>query len=425
MRTSHVFGVLTSTVLTLVSRQALGVTGTMQIVAVNDAAIDPTDHVVIAPDDFVTVEFYLSGWNDDRDGSRLDTYQVAIDGRSSYRSGTVGQLEPRGWEIPWPRYCSQSGECVSERPVCSFLSQTCECVVDETCPQAYPSCVLGICQGPTHDESSGTFIDRARTDFVHFAMNPISAVRFAQRTLLPAWGSLAFVSPGPLDSGETHYLGTHILRASADACGTFTVAANSLETFVLLRVPGEPDPREFRLPMNAVTIEVDPGSACALAQLLTSSPIQPTRITRVRNNYLSLQFDKPVTPPMVGDLSIMELTEDVCAGSAGLDMSSKLDLEVSEAGGAGWLHIRDPIAGTYEHGKWYRIAQAGSWHGVEPFHVDVLAVIGDADGNGHVALLEVFDSLHRPAEIALPAEGVMGDVDGAVDRDLNMVAAAG
>jgi len=57
--------------------------------------------------------------------------------------------------------------------------------------------------------------------------------------------------------------------------------------------------------------------------------------------------------------------------------------------------------------------------------VDVFPVNGDSDGRGYVELLQGLNPLNSFHEITLPPEGVVGDVDRAVDGDLDEVAAAG
>ena len=127
---------------------ARGAVITSLAVAVNDMVIAPTNNVSVVPGDLVTIEFYISGWDADLNGSSLQAYQVGLDGVFSYHSGSTGRLVPLGWDAIWPEICYNQGACPAEIPFCSVLADTCGCINGQpSCPVEYPTCFLELCVG--------------------------------------------------------------------------------------------------------------------------------------------------------------------------------------------------------------------------------------------------------------------------------------
>jgi hypothetical protein len=257
----------------------------LKAVAINDVPVTPTDHVTVEPNDTITVEAYVSGWNEDEADSQLRTYQFTIDGANSLFSGESGRLSLRGVDPPavydpcifdedctqWGLqcsegelgncvlYCTNDGDCPSDFPTCyrnyCFRMQhgipnlgTCaidancgapnrrcahfegvcgnSCMNDADCPADFP-----ICENPTtwwhrcvtndHEPTSFNLIDRSRADFVHRHFMSISAVRHA--TINPVFGSTTLQGDGPANTTAEWYMGELGLIPSSDACGTFAV----------------------------------------------------------------------------------------------------------------------------------------------------------------------------------------------------------
>jgi len=364
-------------------------------VAVNDEPIAPTASVTISPGDSVTCEFYLAGWDNDFPQGPLKTYQVTIDGLASYRSGTAGRLEPLGWDVLWPLSCTASDECPAATPECAPMTGMCGCATSESCPTDYPTCAHSLCIGPDHVDYQAAFVDVNRSDFAHFGLDAVTASQPAFASLATGWGSVALIGHGPLDTGGQVYAGTYIVRASEDACGTFTLSVrlSDYETFLLLFDADDPANPFIAVPtFEPLTIAVEADGTCDAPLTVLQSYFPPRGVSLVRThmNTISLVFDKPVVAPGAGQITIMELTNDVCAGVAGPDLSDQFEFTaIDDQVGLPRLHIVDPVKGILQHARWYRIENAGGWAGVEPFHVDVRFMIGEFSGDGVVTFADL------------------------------------
>ena len=300
--------------------RTLAATMRLKAVAVNDASIEPTDHVVVLPNDIVTVEAYVTGWNEDVPGSELVTYQFTIDGANSYFSGTSGRLLIRNvdepvtfhpcvfdsdcapFDLPCDEglpgacvlYCTANGDCPPDFPICD--DNHCEnqnnampnlgvcdddagcggpnrrcahefglcgfsCLNDLPCPPELPVCHNILCV----EEAEYARIDESRLDYVHHGHTVITLAVTHGIDLV--FGSTTFDGHGPLDTGTDRYMGEFGLIASEDACGEFIVRiiddGMGFHTFLMI----EPAVTEFVTPdVEPLTIEVycPPIAACCV-----------------------------------------------------------------------------------------------------------------------------------------------------------------
>lgn len=245
--------------------RASAVTFSIKAVKINDAPIAPSAQVSIQPGDSVVAEFYVSGWNQNRPGSHLLTWQFTLD-RLSWISGSRGTLLPRGWNASLEfTPCIRSLDCPAEQPTCtSFRFCTLICSPNATCPTEFPVCDNFHCVAPGHDpDGNNAFIDAARPDYVHFGYSPIFAV--STYHLDYSYGGTAGLGDGPLDSGQPRYLGTLALVASDDACGLFTVSLLPDVGLTFVDLFKLPSPLTYTPSTTTLTVHV----ACATSACCT------------------------------------------------------------------------------------------------------------------------------------------------------------
>jgi len=161
--------------------------------------------ISILANDIIEVEIFLSRWGAELPaGVRL--FQVKLDG-TGFVSPNNGTAKPLGWCGPVDQIgCTQSATCPPDYPICLTIPPTgCTC--------------------SPHTPELGGFITTSRKDFLLFEVDgPLpealtSEIRFLYFGL--AENSFQAVT----DTGVPRYLGTLILKVSANACGTFTIGS--------------------------------------------------------------------------------------------------------------------------------------------------------------------------------------------------------
>ncbi|UCC32539.1 MAG: hypothetical protein JSU86_09695, partial [Phycisphaerales bacterium] len=199
--------------------------------------IPATNQIDADPGDIIVTEIYASDWSPNAE--RLTVFQVTMD-QAGFRSGATGTVLPP-----------------SPQRICPFPP----CYSDDDCPYYYrcnPS--DGCCY------RQGVFIDLSRTDYVFLDLGQFPAVDFTQYRI----SSLLF-SPndGPVYAPPPKYCGTLILSVSDDACGVFTIDADTsteYETHML------DSAREFILPLETEPLIIDVPGCCVYPQFVATNP---------------------------------------------------------------------------------------------------------------------------------------------------------
>jgi len=379
---------------------ATGATVALKAVKVNDEAIVPSSSITVQPGDSIEANVFISGWNDDLLGAGLETYQVTFDAFSFFEGQGQGALIPLGWDAMPLATCPVDSLCPIGMPICrgrgirGVRVPFCTCDGDADCPSFFPTCVFGLCAGPNHNAEAAIFVDTERKDFAHFSFEEIAAARGIFVEGDPALGSTSALSGiGPLDVGQALYGGTVVLGASLDACGLFIVDFQTQDIGIGLCFVGlkrtDTDGEWFRfaeLTPLQVLVESEVVCGSATASAVGADPPVGTGMSRASENAIEVQFDAEPTAPGPGELVIYKLHAHNCNGPGPSDdMSGQFDLTLGtdEHGHSRILRILD-ASGLFEHGKWYRIMNNGTWPGVMPFEVDYRVVVGDANNNGMV-----------------------------------------
>ncbi len=175
----------------------------------NGAAIVPTSSLTVEPGDRIEAEILLSGWGTDLPQGVV-LVQATIAGSAGFRSGGNGTMLPCGWDAPlYPIACSDS----------------------ESCPIDYPSCAAAACQqcvGSNHEPQQCAF---ARPDPPHVFCEPFPCNDVQMCTLDYRYRVMTDESGLPVP-GIPFYIGTLIVEASANACGTFTIGFVPDQSFI-------------------------------------------------------------------------------------------------------------------------------------------------------------------------------------------------
>ncbi len=167
----------------------------LKAVAVNGVSIEPTNCLSASRGDVITTELYISGWGHEVDWMRA--YQVVIGGFKQAISGDYGVVLPLDWVASVPNvFCSGGGTCPDGL----------ECIEGELC------LATGV------ETELAAFVEK-RGDHALAGENTVAADVTPQFLEFSYFG--ATFEGGPSDYGQTGYIGTLMLRVSADACGTF------------------------------------------------------------------------------------------------------------------------------------------------------------------------------------------------------------
>jgi len=125
---------------------------------------------------------------------------------------------------------------------------------------------------------------------------------------------------------------------------------------------------------GSFTFHVGPVSTNTLT---SASPANNKSLWRTTKNIIKLTFQNPIAaPPQAGNILIEELLDGPLFGP---NLAGSFAFTVN----GNVLTIRD-TTNTLMHRKWYGIRNTGGWAGVDPFRVDLVLQIGDANNNGRV-----------------------------------------
>jgi len=122
------------------------------------------------------------------------------------------------------------------------------------------------------------------------------------------------------------------------------------------------------------------------AILNASDPACGVSWPRSANNFAKLTFDKDLVLPAAGQVQIRGL---VAGGGFEADLSGNFTFSIVNDGSGQPRILRIVENGTQlTDRKWYAITNNG-WAGVDAFKVDIVHLVGDADGNGRVLNADV------------------------------------
>lgn len=177
----------------------------------NGGAIPATNNLSIIPNDEVEADIFVSGWGNEipsPDGVRL--FQTGLLGVAGFQSGDNGVVLPNGWQS-------------SLTPI--------ECTVDADCTAdaRYPICgdPRTGCRAAGHDPDLGAFITLTRPDYLFSGLSSILGVDNSSLN----YRYFALAETGrTVDTGVPRYVGTLVMRTSANACGVFTVGFNNSDS---------------------------------------------------------------------------------------------------------------------------------------------------------------------------------------------------
>ena len=243
----------------------------------------PVASVDVLGDDIIEAEIFLSGWiNDfpnDNVPNNVRIFQATIAG-VGFISPDNGVALPLGWEAPVDRI---------------------DCTVSATCPATYPICAPPWgCTRAGHNPALGAFMTRSRPDFLLFGLEGFFDIDTGELRFFKYFG-LVFESVGTPDTGVPRYLGTLILKVSANACGTFTIGFIQAIDSTFISEPANP-PNSVLPTLQPLVLTV---SDCS-RQLLSCSPIhcnvdariatdRPNCTQRLNTDRIEMTFSKPTT----------------------------------------------------------------------------------------------------------------------------------
>ncbi len=263
----------------------------------NNVAITPTNNLTVLGGDTIEVELFLSNWiNDfpvDDIPNNVRLFQVKLD-RERYVSPDNGTAKPLGWCGPVERI---------------------NCTGSATCPPEYPICLTPAgCTCSPHNPDLGGFITTSRTDFLLFGLDGPTP-QCVTSVIDYTYYGVAADSSVP-DTGVPRYLGTLILKVSANACGTFTIGFVQEIGNTFIADPA-PKPNVALPALQPLLLTV---SDCS-QQLLSCSPGHcniDARIAHDRHdqnikkntNRMVMTFSKPTTGMTAADFEITVVPYD-------------------------------------------------------------------------------------------------------------------
>lgn len=170
----------------------------------------------VRPGDVITIEAFMEHWEDDPDTGICD-YGA---GCSVATQNCSGSFEC----VPYPRVVAYQwalNDANLSSGLAGYLSPLeipCENNADCTHDLSHCTCAAGVCANSVCNLQGALYIDASRPDFL-FPGAPtllVSSVGYMHLAAIIA-------QQGIPDSGNPVYLGTLLIKASADARGTFTV----------------------------------------------------------------------------------------------------------------------------------------------------------------------------------------------------------
>lgn len=210
MLSARGLGLFCGVVIGLSAAMADAATVSLRAVKRNGAAITPTNNLVIAPNDLIEAEIFLSGWGSELPNG-VRTVQMALAGLVGVQSGDNGTVLPEGWVAPLDVIpCSVNADCLDARyPVCTGAETG--------------------CRATTHNPDLGAFVTSSRTDYLFNGLGNI----FGVDTNILNYRYFALATDDvTVDTGVARYVGTLIVRATANACGVFTFGFQNDFTFI-------------------------------------------------------------------------------------------------------------------------------------------------------------------------------------------------
>ena len=175
----------------------------LKAVKKNDVPIAPTASLSVLGGDKIEAEIFLSGWAGDLPAG-VKVVQAKIDAMG-YISPINGKLVPLGW-------CAPLGVI--------------ECAQSSTCPTDYPICTAYGCTCAGFNPALGAFITRSRADYILDGIDGMPNIDLS--SLYYRYSENVTGDLGVPDTGVPRYVGTLVLRVSADACGTFEIGFQGL-----------------------------------------------------------------------------------------------------------------------------------------------------------------------------------------------------
>ena len=254
----------------------------------NDCPVG-TNNLSVLANDTVEVEMYLSNWiNDfpvDAVPNKVRAYQVTIN-RAGYVSNDNGSAKPLGW-------CGPVDEI--------------SCTDSATCPPEYATCLPDPLPGCTclpHTPENGGFITLSRTDFLLFGVDGPTPEAITTNIDFVYYGIAENTVQAVTDTGVARYLGTLIVKVSANACGTFTIGFFENIAYTFITDPGTFKPVQSLPTLTPLTLTV---SDCS-RQLLSCNPGHCNLDARIGHNRLDastrltpfqvvMTFSKSTTSP--------------------------------------------------------------------------------------------------------------------------------
>ena len=231
-----------------------------------DANCPGSTCISVVAGDTIEVEFFLFRWATELPaGVRL--FQVKLD-ETSFVSPDNGTVLPMGWCAPVNRI---------------------DCTDSSTCPPTYPICAPPWgCTCAGHNPDLGAFMTRSRRDYLLNDPSGIDKIEAIVTSHLDfQYLALAFDSIGVRDSGALRYLGSLILKVSANACGTFNIGFIQEINSTFIADPATP--ANAALPaLQPLQLTV---SDCS-RQLLSCSPDHCNIDARIAHDRLNQNIEK-------------------------------------------------------------------------------------------------------------------------------------
>jgi hypothetical protein len=182
-----------------------------------------------------------------------------------------------------------------------------ECTQSSTCPPEYPICVttptLYGCTCAGFNPRLGAFITRNRADFLFDGIDTIVSLDLS--SLYYRYGGIVTAAESVLDPGVPRYVGTLVLRVSANACGTFGIGLGG-DTYI-----SDPNGAQLAPSFQPLVLTV---SDCA-RYLVSCSPLhcnedariahdRLTQAIKLNANTIVMNFSKPTTGMTAADFEV-------------------------------------------------------------------------------------------------------------------------
>ncbi|MFH1108940.1 MAG: hypothetical protein V1790_07085 [Planctomycetota bacterium] len=258
----------------------------LKAVKKNDVPIAPTASLSVLGGDKIEAEIFVSGWIGDLPlgvrtfQARIDSTGYVGDPNPITNPNRNGKVIPDGWCVPVYRIgCTQSSTCPPDYPICTPDPYGCACA--------------------PHNPDVGAFMNEDRSDFLLYYIDGFAGVDVS--SLDYRYFKAATASIGVVDTGVPRYLGTLVLRVSANACGTFRIGFKNDQTSNFIADKASPALIVFPT-LQPLVLTV---SDCARL-LVSCNPVHCNEDARIAHdrldqnlkknaNTLVMNFSKPTT----------------------------------------------------------------------------------------------------------------------------------